>query len=140
MGKQKSNLCLCLVIIVVLNLRTDKKIQEENVIHLQYVSKNTDNLTQFMTMLRVEKISYLSKYKAKANSPKSILFLYLLILQAGDIQTHPGPTSVKYPCGICNENVNWNARALQCDGCDIWYHTKCTNVDPHIIKPYKVTA
>jgi hypothetical protein len=32
------------------------------------------------------------------------------------------------------KNVNWNAKSLQCDGCDIWYHTKCSNVPPHIYK------
>ena len=58
----------------------------------------------------------------------------MLILQAGDIQIQPGPTYIKYPCGICSKNVNWNAKALQCDGCDIWYHTKCSNVPPHIYK------
>jgi hypothetical protein len=57
----------------------------------------------------------------------------MLIIQAGDIQIQPGPTYIKYLCGICSKNVNWNAKALQCDGCDIWYHTKCSNVGLHDI-------
>jgi hypothetical protein len=65
---------------------------------------------------------------------KSAIYLYMLTLQAGDIQIQPGPTYIKYPCGICSKNVNWNAKALQCDGCDICYHTKCSSVPPHIYK------
>ncbi|KAK6191217.1 hypothetical protein SNE40_002954 [Patella caerulea] len=58
--------------------------------------------------------------------------IYLLILQSGDIEANPGP--VKYPCGICNRNVAWNAKAIQCDGCDIWYHAKCADIGPDSYK------
>ena len=58
----------------------------------------------------------------------SISILYLLILQCGDVELQPGP--IKYPCGICNKNVRWNAKAIQCDGCDIWFHSKCANIGP----------
>jgi hypothetical protein len=47
---------------------------------------------------------------------KSAIYLYMLIQQAGDIQIQPDPTYIKYPCGICNKNVNLNDKALQCDG------------------------
>ena len=34
----------------------------------------------------------------------------------GGVEMNPEPP--KYPCGICNKNVNWNTKAIQCDGGD----------------------
>ena len=82
-------------------------------ISLRIISKNRQNMTI---------------------SPKHCMttkmILYLLILQCGDVEAQPGPREVKFPCGICSKNVGWNAKAIQCDGCDIWYHSKCTNISP----------
>jgi hypothetical protein len=96
------------------------------------VRNEDNNLQHFMVTVSHSK---LLKKRLHINiTCKSAIYLYMLILQAGDIQIQPGPTYIKYPCGICSKNVNWNAKALQCDGCDIWYHTKCSSVPPHIYK------
>ena len=34
---------------------------------------------------------------------------------------------VKYPCGICQKNVN-NFKAICCDSFDSWVHFKCSNL------------
>ncbi|XP_048579020.1 uncharacterized protein LOC125560735 [Nematostella vectensis] len=48
----------------------------------------------------------------------------ILIIMANDCSTmNPGP--VKDPCGICQKPTRSNQRAIQCDECDMWYHTKC---------------
>ena len=63
------------------------------------------------------------------------LLALCILLQSGDIQPHPGPYTKnlkkappKYQCGVCDKNVSWNARATQCDCCDIWFHAKCIDM------------
>ena len=49
---------------------------------------------------------------------------WFLILLSGDIQMNPGPTrSVKDPCPVCSKGCR--TKAILCDSCDSWYHTKC---------------
>ena len=50
----------------------------------------------------------------------------LTLRTSGDIQMNPGP--VKFPCKICLKPVAINQRAIQCDLCDFWLHTKCIGV------------
>ena len=54
--------------------------------------------------------------------------MYLIILQCGDIEIQPGPE--RYPCGICSKNVTWRAKAIQCEDCEVWYHSNCMNIGP----------
>ena len=66
------------------------------------------------------------------NSVGTCVMFYLLIMQSGDVEINPGPA--KYPCGICEKNVGWNAKAIQCDCCDVWFHVKCANIGPESFK------
>ena len=34
-----------------------------------------------------------------------------------------------FPCRICNKNVKDGQRAIQCDKCDYWVHTKCSFIN-----------
>ena len=34
----------------------------------------------------------------------------------------------KYPCGICNNEVKHNEKAIFCDECTKWAHIRCTNI------------
>ena len=64
-------------------------------------------------------------YKASAGIyliKLSLSASYLVIL-AGDVSMNPGP--VRDPCGICSKGCRVNQRAVQCDECDVWYHSKC---------------
>ena len=55
---------------------------------------------------------------------------YLLILLAGDVHKNPGPSRTqKYPCGICHRGVTWKTPGICGEGCNIWYHTRCINMD-----------
>ncbi len=49
--------------------------------------------------------------------------IYMLLMQAGDVSTNPGP--VKFPCGDCGKGVHWKHRAVCCDECEVWYHKGC---------------
>ena len=47
------------------------------------------------------------------------------------VEQNPGP-HYKYPCGSCTKPVKSNQRGVQCDICDIWYHTRCMLMSPEV--------
>ena len=51
-------------------------------------------------------------------------FVLKLLLLCGDIDLNPGPLW-KYPCGVCNKPVRSNQNSLQCDYCELWFHSRC---------------
>lgn len=61
------------------------------------------------------------------NDSLSTLFLLL----SGDVQLNPGPRAPIYPCGICEQEVTFECKALRCDNekCNIWFHHSCVDVD-----------
>ena len=53
----------------------------------------------------------------------------LALLLCGDIQLNPGPKCKSvYPCGYCGHNVDYGAKAICCDNCDIWFHKSCVSM------------
>ena len=38
-------------------------------------------------------------------------------------------TYPKFPCRICIKNVSDKDKAVQCDLCELWVHTKCNNLN-----------
>ena len=51
-------------------------------------------------------------------------YLLTVLLLGGHIHLNPGPNG-KHPCGSSNKPVKRNQKGIQCDHCDLWYHTKC---------------
>lgn len=49
---------------------------------------------------------------------------------------NPGPAKpvYKFPCGICEKPVKSNQRGVQCDDCDVWFHTKCMSMPSAVYK------
>ena len=48
-----------------------------------------------------------------------------------DIELNPGPSSghpTMYPCGLCQEPVNWIENILCCDTCNVWCHRNCVSM------------
>lgn len=39
----------------------------------------------------------------------------------------PANKNARFPCGICDKNVNLNQNAVFCDQCEKWIHIKCNN-------------
>ena len=70
--------------------------------------------------------------------PNSSTCINLLLILSGNIELNPGPrhgnTKPKqtFPCGICNKNCTWRQRSVACDGCEIWYHKNCLNMNTAI--------
>lgn len=64
----------------------------------------------------------------KPGSWLNLMTLHLLLLQAGDLETNPGPSEVKYPCQVCAEEVTWECQALCCDECDGLIHADCIGI------------
>ena len=56
----------------------------------------------------------------------------LILLNSWDLELNPGPyrgaRKVKYPCGICTNNVSWNTSGVRCDQCHVWFHQDCMNM------------
>lgn len=76
--------------------------------------------------------------KLKCRRPNNMMFtltrITLILLISGDIQTNPGPRTVKapkYPCGTCGKNVNSNQKAMECEDCLTWYHNKCIDMNDY---------
>ena len=40
------------------------------------------------------------------------------------MELNPGLGS-KFQCGVCSRAVKLNRKGIQCDACDVWFHTKC---------------
>ena len=58
--------------------------------------------------------------------PKNLYLQYLcsiLIIQASDTETNPGPRKPRWPCGTCGKSVKWTDKGIMCDNYKFWYHT-----------------
>jgi len=55
-----------------------------------------------------------------------LFWIYLLILQAGDIEMNPGPTSSPVICPACNLQVTGHS-TLECGVCKKIFHPACEN-------------
>lgn len=54
----------------------------------------------------------------------SFLFL-LMVVNAHDVETNPGPYKPKFPCQVCDKAVKWGQRGVRCDTCLEWCHIDC---------------
>ena len=50
-----------------------------------------------------------------------LLFL-LLLLMSGKVHLNPGPI---FPCSVCDGNVTWRGKSVQCCTCSKWVHLRC---------------
>ncbi|KAJ8044753.1 Histone-lysine N-methyltransferase ATX3 [Holothuria leucospilota] len=50
----------------------------------------------------------------------------LLLILGGAIEVNPGPG---FYCGVCSKLVKKRDKAVECDGCVKWVHTRCASID-----------
>ena len=66
---------------------------------------------------------------ARRSKNHALLYISLiLILNASDIESNPGPRTPKYPCQICSKAVTWKQKGVACDDCQKWYHAECLHM------------
>ena len=69
----------------------------------------------------------LMRFPITPSNPRSCsLYLCMLLLSCGDIESHPGPSY--YPCAYCQLNVDWNCSGVCCDNCSVWLHRSCADL------------
>ena len=65
------------------------------------------------------------------------LSVSMVLLLSGDIQLNPGPRMARFPCGLCGKNVNSNHKAMECEDCEVWYHTRCVGMKDILYQVHK---
>jgi hypothetical protein len=65
----------------------------------------------------------------------TLLYLsFLLLLNASDVETNPGPRAPKHPRQICKSAVTWKQRGVARDDCSQWYHAECKHITSPVYK------
>ena len=65
------------------------------------------------------------------NTSKARIQNYLIetLKQDKDLYKNVTKAMHPYPCGICQKNVNWNQKSIECTSCKHWIHIKCNGTD-----------
>ena len=75
--------------------------------------------------------SRISRYSNKSSSVSLQLLKNCTIkqiLNCGDVHPHPGQTRLKDPFSVCKKSVKRKHKAVSCDICQSWCHTKCGRI------------
>ena len=68
---------------------------------------------------------YLNKYDSFRSRAT---YIAMLLVISGDIEMNPGHKGQKNLCGMCSKLVRKNDRAVKCNDCENWIHTRCANI------------
>ena len=93
-----------------------------------HVPLNLKSRRDLQTTMR----SIASNKSSNSDTDFSTLFTLLFVLLSGDINPNPGPIQSvrqrkpKHPCIHCGIGVVSRSRAISCDSCENWVHSRCT--------------
>ena len=104
--------------------------------HLQGSNYSISHFSSLLTGLKPLNIRKSALLNLNSGSDSSSWLSALLIL-SGDLEVNPGPRTFKFPCGVCSRPCKSNQKAIQCDSCNTWLHTKCIQLDT---KTYEALA
>ena len=90
---------------------------------LQRVSTLTGLATSIHLCRSLQHLKHLPHTGERYRCRLVLLFLFMI---AGDIELNPGPS--QYPCGYCENPVNWSSRGVCCDNCSVWHHASCMGI------------
>ena len=85
----------------------------------------------FVPSFSISFVSLIQSHQRRGPTTSTWSISILLIALSGDTQLNPGPCP-KFPCGSCGKGVRSNQKALCCDHCDQWFHTRCVGMSDHI--------
>ena len=129
---KRAILCLCFLIQINGIFRTPSPSPlnlQENVHRKAFPLKGflggSHNDTQLLVALRGTSITTRPNSRPRHRTSELLYLSSLLLCLASDIEVNPGPYTPKYPCNICEKAAKWGQQAIQCDGCDLWYHKHC---------------
>ena len=67
--------------------------------------------------------------KHQQSSSDNVLAHLVVLMLMHDTELNPGPKSEsRFPCGTCQNPVNWEQKGVCCDTCNQWYHADCQNI------------
>ena len=96
MMRPEVNICFCFILITLISCKPEEHMkQNDRFCSKQGLVRNEDNNLQHF-MVTVSQSKLLKKRLHINITCKSAIYLYMLILQAGDIKIQPGPTYIKY--------------------------------------------
>ena len=100
---------------------------QENVCRKGFLEGGSHNVndTQLLVALRGTSITSRPNSLPRHRTSQLLYLSSLLLCLASDIEVNPGPYTPKCPCNICQKAAKWGQQAIQCDGCDLWYHKSC---------------
>lgn len=75
-----------------------------------------------------------SQLKVSKSRPVNKYLFIILLANAFDTETNPGPRSQKWPCCTCYKAVTWKQKAICCDSCETWFHIKCQHIQSNIFR------
>ena len=57
-----------------------------------------------------------------------------ILIMCGDVELNPVPRRPAdiFPCGLCDLAVSWSEHGVQCDSCEMWFHTTCHSMSESV--------
>ena len=117
-----------LLVVITIFLRQDKHKDQQNK-HINFglnatFASNLPFKAGFEMFYQADQNYEMATAILKRKRICKIFPLLSLLLLSGNVETNPGP-QVKFSCGCCARPVICNQRGVQCDLCNIWFHTRC---------------